>query len=55
MLENTELANAVVDLNNGIPHGEGREEPLVVVTTIAFVHDTAMVGLNHTEVLKGTA
>ena len=55
MFDDTELTDTIASLNGGIPHSDGREEPLIVVTAVAFVHHTHVVGLDNAEVLEGGA
>ena len=54
-LFDTELADPVVDVNAGIPHGDHRNHPLISVSAVGVVDDTVMICLNNAEVLVGTA
>ena len=55
MFHDTELADAVVDLNLGVAKCVGRHVPPVVRTGVGLVYDTHMVNLNDAEVLVGRA
>ena len=55
MLYDAELTDPVSFLNHGIPHGIRREKLLIVITAIALVDDTHVIGLNDTKVFEGAA
>ena len=56
MFHNAELADTVIHFNNSIAQGVCRHEPLVIVAAVAFIHDTAVVGLDDAIILEcGTA
>ena len=39
----------------GIPHGQGRHFPFVIVSAVGIVNDPLVIGLDDTEILKGRA
>lgn len=51
MLHDAELADALTGVNDRVPHGDGREVPLVVVAAVALIEHPHVVGLNDAEVL----
>ena len=51
MLHDAELADALTGVNDRVPHGDGREVPLVVVAAVALVKHPHVVGLDDAEVL----
>lgn len=55
MFHDTELADTVAGMDDGIPHSDGREVLLVVVAAVAFVHHTHMIGLDDAKILEGRA
>ena len=55
MLHDAELADAVSPADLCVAERIGREEPLVVVSAVAFIDDAHMVGLDDTEVFVGAA
>ena len=55
MFHDTELADAVVDLNLGVAQCVGRHVPPVVRPGVGLVYDAHMVDLNDAKVLVGRA
>ena len=53
MFEDAELTDTVIQFDDRVTQGVGGHEPLVVVAAVAFVHDTAVVGLDDTKVFEG--
>ena len=53
MFHDPKLADAVIDVDLGIPHGENRHVPLVIVAAVGFVDDAHVVGLDDAEILEG--
>ena len=53
MLHDTELANAVIDMNHRVPHRIRWKKPLVIVSAIGFINDAHAIGLYDTKILEG--
>ena len=52
VLHDTELTDAVIDVNLGVTHGENRHVPLVIVAAVGFVDDTHVIGLDDAKILE---
>lgn len=50
IFHNAELTDSVIHMNLGIPHGNHRHPPHIIITTIRTVHNATMVCLDHTEI-----
>ena len=55
MLLDAELADAVIDMDLSIPHGDDRHAPPVIRSAVSLIDQSHMVGLNNAEILVGTA
>ena len=50
-----ELADAVIYMDYGIPHGYHRNHPHIIIPTVGAVNDATMVCLDDTKVFIGAA
>ena len=55
MLHDAELADAVIDMDHCISQRICRKMPLIVVSAVALIDHTHMIGLDDAEIFKGTA
>ena len=51
MLHDAELADALTSVNDCVPHSDGREVPLVIVSAVTLIKHPHVVGLDDTEIL----